>query len=441
MSGAMDIKDTSIIKASSTEGGSITPAGDCFVKNGEDSSFTITAGAGCYIEKILVDNQEITFEKETTTYTYTFESVNKNHTIEAIFDGATIQVPSNFKETATTTNSLKLSWSKVSDAKGYFVYRKEKGKKWSSTPLAKVSASNLTYTDTTAKAGIEYVYAVTSYRYVADGLVESLKSSYVHSHIHKYTTLKTVKPSASSKGYTIYQCNLCDKQYKDKYTTLNKNDTFTVSNIKYKITTKDKKVTVLTGTDKTLTSLKINDTVKYSSITYQITSIADNAFKNYTKLTKVSGCKKITEIGKNAFYNCQKLIQIGDTKNTLTLSAVVTIKEGAFQKCKSLTKVNLTSLSLKTLEKNAFAQNTSLTSFTEKSKQLQTIGEQCFVSDSKLATITLATTSLSSSKNIGKNAFKNIKSTAQIKVPSAKLTPYKKYLANKGQGKKVKITK
>ena len=38
-------------------------------------------------------------------------------------------------------------------------------------------------------------------------------------------------------------------------------------------------------------------------------------------------------------------------------------------------------------------------------------------------------------------AFKNIKSTAKIKVPSKKLRTYKNLLKGKGQGRKVKITK
>lgn len=42
---------------------------------------------------------------------------------------------------------------------------------------------------------------------------------------------------------------------------------------------------------------------------------------------------------------------------------------------------------------------------------------------------------------IGKNAFKGISVKAKIKVSSSKLKAYKKLLRNKGQGKKVKITK
>lgn len=53
-------------------------------------------------------------------------------------------------------------------------------------------------------------------------------------------------------------------------------------------------------------------------------------------------------------------------------------------------------------------------------------------------TITIKYASL---KKVGKNALKGIKAAAKIKVPSKKLSGYKKLFRNKGQGKKVKITK
>jgi hypothetical protein len=42
---------------------------------------------------------------------------------------------------------------------------------------------------------------------------------------------------------------------------------------------------------------------------------------------------------------------------------------------------------------------------------------------------------------VGENAFKGISSKAAIKVPSSKVKAYKKLMAQKGQGKKVTITK
>ena len=53
-------------------------------------------------------------------------------------------------------------------------------------------------------------------------------------------------------------------------------------------------------------------------VTYKVTAIADNAFKNNKKVTKVVIPDNIITIGKNAFNGCSKLktIQIKSTKLT-----------------------------------------------------------------------------------------------------------------------------
>lgn len=59
-------------------------------------------------------------------------------------------------------NKVKVSWSKVADAKGYRVYRKVSGDtKW--VKLKDVSSTTVTYTDSTVKPGIEYLYTVRGY--------------------------------------------------------------------------------------------------------------------------------------------------------------------------------------------------------------------------------------------------------------------------------------
>ena len=69
---------------------------------------------------------------------------------------------------------------------------------------------------------------------------------------------------------------------------------------------------------------------------------------------------------------------------------------------------------------------------------LKKIGKETFKGNSKLSSITIKSTAL---KSVGKDALKGIQSNAKIKVPAKKLSAYKKLLKNKGQGKKVKITK
>lgn len=51
---------------------------------------------------------------------------------------------------------------------------------------------------------------------------------------------------------------------------------------------------------------------------YKVTQIADNAFENNKKITKVTISSKVKKIGKQAFYGCKKLksITIKTTKLT-----------------------------------------------------------------------------------------------------------------------------
>ena len=43
---------------------------------------------------------------------------------------------------------------------------------------------------------------------------------------------------------------------------------------------------------------------------YKVTQIADNAFENNKKITKVTISSKVKKIGKQAFYGCKKLKSI-----------------------------------------------------------------------------------------------------------------------------------
>lgn len=68
------------IKASSDSNGSISPSERVSVRHGRDQSFTITPDKGYEIAKVLVDGKSVG-----AVESYTFKSVTKNHTIEAIF--------------------------------------------------------------------------------------------------------------------------------------------------------------------------------------------------------------------------------------------------------------------------------------------------------------------------------------------------------------------
>lgn len=71
---------------------------------------------------------------------------------------------------------------------------------------------------------------------------------------------------------------------------------------------------------KTAKSVKVPDQITADGITYKVTQIAPNAFRNNKKLTSVTIGKNITEIGKNAFSGCKKLKKI--TVNSTVLKKV-----------------------------------------------------------------------------------------------------------------------
>ena len=68
------------ITASAGQGGSITPDGTVFVKNGLDQTFTITADEGYAIADVTVDGESVG-----KVSTYTFKAVTEDHTIAATF--------------------------------------------------------------------------------------------------------------------------------------------------------------------------------------------------------------------------------------------------------------------------------------------------------------------------------------------------------------------
>ena len=68
------------IKASAGEGGSISPSGSVRVRRGSDKTFTLTPDEGYVIADVLVDGESVGAVDK-----YTFESVRKAHTIEALF--------------------------------------------------------------------------------------------------------------------------------------------------------------------------------------------------------------------------------------------------------------------------------------------------------------------------------------------------------------------
>ena len=123
---------------------------------------------------------------------------------------------------------------------------------------------------------------------------------------------------------------------------------------------------------------------KVDGVSYRVTSIADNAFKNNKKITKVVIGNNIVSIGKNAFAKCTKLVSVIIGKN------VTKIGKDAFAGCKKLKKIVI------------------------KTKKL-------------------------TKKSVAKGAFRSVGKKVVVQVPKSEYKAYKKLLRAKGLSKKVKI--
>lgn len=93
----------------------------------------------------------------------------------------------------------------------------------------------------------------------------------------------------------------------------------------YKVTSskaKNPTVTYAAPKKKAKGTIKIPATVKYKGITYKVTSITANAFKNNKKVTSVEIGKNVSSISSKAFYGCKNLKKITVKTTKLTKKKV-----------------------------------------------------------------------------------------------------------------------
>lgn len=115
-----------------------------------------------------------------------------------------------------------------------------------------------------------------------------------------------------------------------------------------------------------------------------VTSIADNALANTSKITSFTVSENITAIPKKAFYNCSAMTSI-------TLPAGITsIGPNAFQSCKALTSIHIPD-GVTVLEPYTFAYCRALVEVTG-GTSLKTIGNFAFSECSALQSFTMSDT-------------------------------------------------
>lgn len=186
----------------------------------------------------------------------------------------------------------------------------------------------------------------------------------------------------------------------------------TTTKAEYTVTTTsgDTPVVAYEGTtDKKTKTVTVPATVEVNGVKYEVTEIADNAFKNNKTVTKITIGKNVTKVGKNAFSGCKNLKTVSVGNN------VTTIEANAFKGCASLKTVTLPA-------------------------KTTTIKASAFNGCKKMKTITIKSTKLTS-KSVAKGAFKGLGKGTTIKVPKKKFAAYKKLFEQKGLSANVKLSK
>ena len=79
---------THVILAMAEDGGTITPAGEVEVSNGESKRFNVAANPGYLISSVVVDDTTDVLTSTRSNFSYTFTNVREDHTINAVFTRA-----------------------------------------------------------------------------------------------------------------------------------------------------------------------------------------------------------------------------------------------------------------------------------------------------------------------------------------------------------------
>lgn len=149
-------------------------------------------------------------------------------------------------------------------------------------------------------------------------------------------------------------------------------------------------------------SVSIPSSITVSSITYNVTSIGESAFKGCTGLTSIVIPNGVTSISATAFGGCTGLTSV-----TIP-NSVTSIGHYAFNACKSLTSIEIPN-SVTSIGSSAFSGCTGLTSI-EIPNSVIRIEYWAFNNCSAIKSVTLG----SGIENIGTKAFANCKKLEDV---------------------------
>ncbi|WP_026527656.1 leucine-rich repeat domain-containing protein [Butyrivibrio sp. VCD2006] len=95
--------------------------------------------------------------------------------------------------------------------------------------------------------------------------------------------------------------------------------------------------------------ITVPDVVTINGVTYPVTSVSADAFKNNKKITQITVGKNVTKIESSAFQGASKLKTVN-----LSGSKIETIQKNAFKGCKNLKTLKINANNLKSVAKGAF---------------------------------------------------------------------------------------
>ena len=179
------------------------------------------------------------------------------------------------------------------------------------------------------------------------------------------------------------------------------------------------------------TTIKVPATVKINGVTYKITEVGKNAFKNNKKATKVVLNKNITKIGAGAFYGCANLESVSGASNVTSIGA------NAFNGCVKLKAAPVGS-KVTSIGDKAFYNCKAIKNFTIP-VNVNKLGKLFAYGTKNVKTLTVKSKKLTS-KNVKAGAYKGLGSSKTVvKVPKGTKKTNTKLFQSKGLNKKIKI--